>query len=146
MAPSPAGREGQLGRSWSLGWGGKGLEQGPSGQKFSAQDQASPGAPAFPSLGPSPCQVPFLLFCNFISVSVYPDRVFMYQFLSTSEDPHNEAWLTLQWGHGLSIRSWFSHRTVCPFTGHCGMSAGSVSRHAGHPLSEGQVLFPSSPL
>lgn len=29
---------------------------------------------------------------------------------------------------------------------HCGMSASSVRGHAGHPLSESQGLFPSSPM
>lgn len=84
-----------------------------------------------------------------VSLFVYPDRVFIDPFLGTSEDPHNAAWLTLRWGRcgcGLSMHSWFSHGTVRPFTGHCGMSASSVSGRAGHPLSEGQVLFPSSPL
>lgn len=83
------------------------------------------------------------------SVSVGPDRTFLYRFVGTSEDPHNEARLapaevrTPQTRplNTLMVRP----STVCPFTGRCGMSAGSVSGHAGHPLSEGQGLFPSSP-
>lgn len=31
-----------------------------------------------------------------VSLFVYPDRVFIDPFLSTSEDPHNAAWLTLR--------------------------------------------------
>jgi len=48
---APAAREGQLGHSWSLGWGGMELELGPSGQEVSAPDQGScTGPPHSPSL------------------------------------------------------------------------------------------------
>lgn len=48
--------------------------------------------------------------------------------------------------HGrLSIRSWsVTEQSVLSW--HRGMSASSVRGHAGHPLSESQGLFPSSPM
>lgn len=48
---APAAREGQLGHSWSLGWGGMELELGPSEQEVSAPDQSfSTGPLHSPSL------------------------------------------------------------------------------------------------
>lgn len=65
VTPTHPSRKGGPARPFlALGWGGKALEQKPSGQKFSALNQASPESPCIPQ-----GSVLHLSRCHFFSVA-----------------------------------------------------------------------------